>query len=184
MRSLSDYVVILDDAIPKNLCEEMIQIYDSCPDVSARDTDYYSFSEINMSQHPSFKDADNMVRSITQKVYDFYKDYTKSEFLPTNYGFEEQRIKKYEPNDKDQFDWHTDVGDYSSARRYLVMFYYLNNVEEGGETAFRLGNEYDYLVKPKAGRVICFPPMYMYPHKGMKPISGPKYIISTYGHYL
>jgi hypothetical protein len=65
------------------------------------------------------------------------------------------------------------------------MFYYLNDVEEGGETAFDdKVSEYYLKVKSKQGRIVMFPPMWMYPHKGLKPISNPKYIISTYMHYL
>jgi hypothetical protein len=58
------------------------------------------------------------------------------------------------------------------------MFWYLNDVEEGGETIFDIGEE--VTVKPKAGNVVCFPPYYLFPHKGCTPISGPKYVVSSY----
>ena len=35
-------------------------------------------------------------------------------------------------------------------------------------------------VEPKAGSVCCFPPHWTFPHKGATPISGPKYVISSY----
>lgn len=185
MKNLADYIVIVDDAIPQDLCEDLIKTYNSCNDDHImRDTDVYSFSELNITEHPAFKEQEEMLRSITHKVHDSYIGYTGANFMPVEHGYEQHRMKKYEPNDKDIFDWHTDVGDYSSARRYLVMFYYLNDVAEGGETLFDLGGEGFRGVKPKQGRVVCFPPMFMYPHKGCKPVSGPKYIISTYGHYL
>jgi len=163
----------------------LIELYNQSADDSVkRNTDYYSFGEINMSIHQNFVEADKTMRAITEKVYSSYAEKIDAKFLPKEYGYEQHRIKKYEPNGVDQFDWHADVGDYQSARRYVVMFYYLNDVAEGGDTLFDLGGESLYGVKPKAGRVVCFPPTFMYPHKGAMPISGPKYIISTYSHYL
>jgi hypothetical protein len=58
------------------------------------------------------------------------------------------------------------------------MFWYLNDVEEGGETVFDVGQE--VRVEPKAGTVCCFPPHWTFPHKGATPVSGPKYVISSY----
>ena len=63
----------------------------------------------------------------------------------------------------------------------LVMFFYLNDVEEGGETKFKFESTGEELsIKPEAGSVVCFPPTWQYPHKGCTPISGPKYVISSY----
>ena len=184
MKTLADYIRIYDDAVPMQLCKDLISEYDKCQDKVIRDTEYYSFTEVNITEHKGFNLHEQLLKPITQNVHDSYVNQTGSEFLLINHGYEQHRMKKYEPNDKDIFDWHTDVGDYASARRYLVMFYYLNDVDEGGETLFNLGGDSLYKVVPKQGRVVCFPPNFMYPHKGCKPVSGPKYIISTYGHYL
>jgi prolyl 4-hydroxylase len=184
MKNLGDYIVIVDDAIPESLCNDLISMYDKCDSHLIRSTEYYSFSEVNITDNKDFKDLEEILRSITHKIHDSYVSYTNATFTPPEHGYEQHRMKKYEPNDVDQFNWHTDVGDYNSARRYLAMFYYLNTVEEGGETVFDLGGNELHTIKAKQGRVVCFPPGFMYPHMGSKPISGPKYIISTYGHYL
>ena len=89
-------------------------------------------------------------------------------------------MKRYLPNDKDEFQEHVDVGDYASARRFLVFFLYLND-NEGGETSF---SEYGLKVKPKTGSLLMFPPTWTYLHTGHKPIKLPKYIIGSYLHYL
>ena len=184
-KTLSDFIMILDNVIDPDLCTQLIETFDaSTLDKTKRDTDYYSFHEVNITTQASFKDMEEKLRQITYQVHDSYITYTQSTFIPQNHGYEHLRMKKYEVNNHDQFDWHTDVGDYASARRYLVMFYYINSVEDGGDTLFDLGGESYYGVKPKQGRVVCFPPNFLYPHKGCMPISGPKYIISTYGHYL
>jgi hypothetical protein len=63
------------------------------------------------------------------------------------------------------------------ASRYLVFLWYLNDVAEGGETEFpQLGTR----VTARAGRLLMFPPYWMYQHAGLPPVSGDKYILSTY----
>ena len=78
-------------------------------------------------------------------------------------SFEQIRFKRYLPNDKDEFKEHVDVGDYASARRFLVFFLYLNNNFDG-RTSF---SEYDMQVYPKAGRLLMFPPTWTYLHAGL-----------------
>ena len=188
MKNLSDYIMVIDDCIDLDSCNSLMTKFDSCEEVIKRDAswekDYRSFYELNISRQSEFEDETSIVYEATKSIYKFYEQKCGIEFFPQTYGFEDARMKRYDNNDHDQIGWHTDVGDYVSARRYLVMFYYLNAVEEGGETVFEdKVNDKCLSVKPKPGRVVVFPSMWMYPHKGMKPISNQKYIISTYAHY-
>jgi hypothetical protein len=122
----------------------------------------------------------NIIASI-QTVSEYYmKDTGCSPFWPPKNSIEQIRMKKYTAETGDRFDLHIDVGDYATARRFLVMFFYLNDVNEGGETTFPA---LDLKVKPKQGSVLCFPPVWMYPHLGEQPISNDKYIVGTYLHY-
>ena len=58
-----------------------------------------------------------------------------------------------------------------------MLLWYLNDVSEGGETRFpQLGLS----VKPATGRLLMFPPYWMYQHEGEPPNSGDKFILSTY----
>ena len=38
-------------------------------------------------------------------------------------------------------------------------------------------------VNPKAGRLLIFPPLWMYPHQGLPPTNNDKYIMMTYLHH-
>ena len=98
---------------------------------------------------------------------------------PEKYAFEEIRMKKYEP-DIGKFDQHVDVGDYSSARRFLVFFAYLND-GVGGETSF---DTMGINIPRRAGSVLVFPPHWTYPHAGRVCRNDPKYIIGSYLHYV
>ena len=81
---------------------------------------------------------------------------------------------------EDEFQTHVDVTNYNSARRFLVFFMYLNN-NDGGNTTFP---DYDIEIKPEAGKVLVFPPLWTFKHTGEKPINQPKYIIGSYLHYV
>ena len=85
-------------------------------------------------------------------------------------------MKRYRPGADEQFQQHFD-SIHEVANRYLVLFWYLNDVAEGGETVFR---QLDIKVAARQGRMLVFPPYWMFQHAGMPPISGEKYILSTY----
>ena len=76
---------------------------------------------------------------------------------------------------------HVDVGDYISARRFLVFFVYLNDVKEGGETEFPT---LDLQVSPECGTILVFPATWTFLHRGNVPISNDKYILGSYKHYV
>jgi len=73
--------------------------------------------------------------------------------------------------------FHTDESvDYINGNlinRHLTYLYYLNDVQDGGETIFM-----NCKVKPKKGRLIIFPSTWTYIHGGNTPISNDKYILT------
>jgi len=85
-------------------------------------------------------------------------------------------LKRYRPNQDERFQLHFDAVNHL-AHRYLVMLWYLNDVAAGGDTRFP---QLDISIAPKRGRLIVFPPYWMYQHEGLPPVSGDKYILSTY----
>lgn len=97
---------------------------------------------------------------------------------PAQFSIEKFRMKRYEPGGADAFGPHVDVGNYATARRFLVMFVYLNAVEEGGETVMLHSGR---AVAPVAGRLLCFPPYYR--HEGRAPLKQRKYLLQTYLHF-
>jgi hypothetical protein len=62
----------------------------------------------------------------------------------------------------------------SKRKRFMTYLWYLNDVVEGGETAFNG----EYKVKPTAGKLILFPASWTFPHCGKMPVSSDKYIIT------
>lgn len=190
MQNLADYVKVYDDVFDAEFCNTFIQMYEEAvkndsPYYRRSDhrweQDYRGFGELAITQQPEFKPYLNGYYNRLGQVYSHYKSTINNDFFPMNHTFEDCRMKKYEPDGHDQFGWHVDVGDKASSSRFIVMLLYLNDVE-GGLTRFQ--SEVDFTVKPKQGRMLLFPPMFLYPHIGEKVIGGPKYIISSYVHYV
>lgn len=96
--------------------------------------------------------------------------------IPDSHVHSDLILKRYRPGLVEGFQLHFDAINHV-ANRYLVLLWYLNDVAEGGETRFP---QLDVSVKPKAGRLLMFPPFWMYQHEGVPPVSGDKYILSTY----
>ena len=74
--------------------------------------------------------------------------------------------------------WHIEHGKgFDHARRAFVFSIYLNDVEEGGETEFL---HQSMRVKPKTGRIVIWPAAFPYVHRGNSPLSGEKYILTSW----
>ena len=73
--------------------------------------------------------------------------------------------------------WHYEDGPYANNRRMFATMLYLNDVEEGGETEFL----YQSLrIKPERGKFLIWPAQWMHTHRGNPPLSGEKYIITSW----
>jgi prolyl 4-hydroxylase len=188
MKHTGEFVMAIQDALPKDVCQRLISKFEehADEDIVTRDTDYYKFKELEITDLKEFESEKGILVHSASGLLAHYKKELNVNYFPDNYVLEGLRIKKYDPENEDEFDWHVDVGDASSCKRFMVVFWYLNTVEEGGYTAFDWDNDDEdcVIVEPKEGTALMFPPMWMYPHKGMAPKSGPKYIVSTYAHYV
>ena len=74
--------------------------------------------------------------------------------------------------------WHVEHGAiFEMLSRAFVFSIYLNDVEEGGETEFL---HFSKRVKPKKGRIVIWPASFPYLHRGNPPLSGEKYILTSW----
>lgn len=85
-------------------------------------------------------------------------------------------LKRYRAGSGESFQVHFDSV-HEVANRYLVFLWYLNDVAEGGETIFP---DLGLTVTARRGQLLMFPPYWTFQHAGLPPISGDKYILSTY----
>ena len=74
--------------------------------------------------------------------------------------------------------WHLEHGKgHDNEPRAFVFTVYLNDVEEGGETEFL---HFSKRIKPKTGRIVIWPAAFPYVHRGNPPLSGKKYILTSW----
>tara|TARA_B110000858_G_scaffold133705_1_gene152011 strand:+ start:1030 stop:1569 length:540 start_codon:yes stop_codon:yes gene_type:complete len=176
------YIKLYDSVIDKNVCDSMITLFETQKDLQAVDriNPIMDFKEINLMQNKDvWGQHISYLSNAFKQVLEQYRVECNVEHWPAKYAFEEIRMKKYEP-DTGKFNQHVDVGDYSTARRFLAFFAYLNP-GVSGETAF---DDLGLVVPRNTGSVLVFPPMWTYPHTGRIPKVNPKYIIGSYLHYV
>jgi hypothetical protein len=96
-------------------------------------------------------------------------------FQSTKLEIPSMQMQKYDAN-VGKYVYHNDYQCNFEERqmRQITFMWYINDVEEGGETEFWK----DQKIKPTAGKLVLFPAHWTYPHRAKMPISGHKYIIT------
>lgn len=178
---LSDLVRIFPGVIDPATCSQLTTGFDERSEHHVRHDDGgFQFTELNITQHwPEAHEA--VFRALVPQFEAYSRDLAIGPHQwPDELAFEELRIKRYEAG-RDEFPEHVDVMDHPSARRFLAALLWLNDVRDGGETDFPLWRQ---ALKPSAGSLLLFPPLWPWLHAGRRPLSGPKYILTTYLHYV
>lgn len=169
---MSNFIFVRNNVVPKYVCDELIRYFEDNQKERFENNLKPQFTQTTLSPENS-----KMVFSFLQKSINEYQSIFP--YLPNTSNMELFRIKKYEPNTDDQFDWHCDSINKESSDRFLAILVYLNCVEEDGETEF-----IDLKIQPQEGSILIFPPFWTHPHRGL-PVKGKsaKYIMSTYFRY-
>jgi|TARA_R100000008_G_C3571469_1_gene162420 hypothetical protein len=191
---MDNLIRVYENVLDKEFCQELIDKFEKNEDTQSKtSTPRRSFTEIPMHNHMTIW-GDEFVKCLNSfdGIIERYKQEMeiepmdsskpKNALWPEQYGMEGIKIKRYLPNDKDEFSWHIDVNDAQSSARFLAFFVYLDD-NDAGETEFG-GWIGDFVSKCVAGSAILFPPMWPWFHRGRKPINKPKYLLQSYLHYL
>jgi hypothetical protein len=141
------------------------------------------FTQIRMAKEPEIwkSEIETFTKVFTNSFTNYLIDTgVSTQQMPTKYICEPIRIKRYLPNNHDEFRPHVDVKSKLESSRFLVFFIYLSDNEEGKTTFPQL----DIKANCQKGSMLMFPPMWPWLHAGTKPINEPKYIMQTYLHYV
>jgi hypothetical protein len=181
-RDLLHYVRVYDGDLPGPLCKRMVESFRSLE----------RFHTLNGRGRPGFERSSWTEVNVTQLADEAFRTYFRGRIdaalrryntdvrlgidVPPTERTSDLILKRYRPGGDEAFEPHFDsIGDV--ANRYLVLLWYLNDVTQGGETHFP---QLQLRVQPRAGRLLVFPPYWMFQHEGLPPLSGDKYIVSTY----
>ena len=194
---IHDYFYINDNSLSKELCFDIINLFENENNkyegttVSGLNKSIKDTTEVQIPQNsksPLFnklralldKELSNNIKKYVNNINNFVSEHEeksehKFKIFNDFLSFDTMQIQKYDKQ-KGRYVYHHDFMIQEKEKRYRVItfIWYLNNVEEGGETEFWS----EYKIKPTAGKLVLFPASWTFPHRGKMPISHDKYIIT------
>jgi prolyl 4-hydroxylase len=177
------YVRYYDGALPVDFCAQMVDAFEKSKNLQIphgrghqAGLDNSAWVEMNVTRFADKAFLGFFHAQIDKYLAEYNKQLPLTIAVPNSITIDDIRIKRYRAGTDENFEPHFDAYQQKSAR-YLVFLWYLNDVADGGETEFvDLGIK----VAPRTGRLLVFPPYWMYQHAGRPPLSNDKYIVSTY----
>jgi len=186
------FIRVYRDAIPLDLCHDLLKRYDE-------DTKVRRVGQTGSGVHANIKRCSEVPFShvwfdLNERFFQAFRSVSVryAEDVPTFGALRDATpikdsnylLQVYEPSPHrtvadgaDGYIWHCDSYLPSTCGRVLAALAYLNTVEKGGETAFRA---WPLMVKPVAGSLLFFPPFFDYEHCGLPPISSRKAIVTSF----
>ncbi len=179
-RQLCDYVRVYEDTLPSAQCRALIERFEAAPDLQERTPAdrAFRFVELNVSRH--WPEVETQVfGAMMAHIQRYWTELGIGPVWPRKVDVERLRLKRYLPGGEDQFPPHVDVMTAEESRRFLTAILYLND-PGGGETIFP---DLGLTVTPAPGRMVIFPPLWLFAHAGLPPRDRAKYILHRYLWY-
>lgn len=189
-----DFVANIHNAMPEELCDYLIWYYEKSveagfdygrPENGLDKKDTSVDLTYDRWLHEMHHIAGN--ERIMQQIHGFIKPHFDAYFtkypVPDNFSIEGLKIQKTNPGEGYHI-WHADGGGKPNTmemQRAATFVYYLNDVEEGGETEFLFLNK---RVKPVKNTGVWFPSCFTHTHRGNPPLTGTKYILTGWVLYV
>jgi hypothetical protein len=191
MEAKDDYIRYYDQGLPEDLCDQAITFLEK----QIHDENCVRHNQSHLRNHeitipnPKNSESVELTKKINHHLINLIKKYmdevvkaTGSDTVFSCRAIEGLKMVRYDPNpnEPEQFAYHSDSWNNVSSSRQISIILYLNDVKEGGDTNFR---HQDASVDPKKGRVLFFPANWCYTHQGKPPVSNSKYIVVTWLHF-
>ena len=186
---ISNFVGIYDNWISEEDCKKAIQHFDEREKFhGVFDRQHHEATPKTMKQDKAiFAEESNMemwmgdLKSLMDSYNETFQHYIVETDAKTVYDkpffFTKIKIQKTLPTQGYHL-WHIEHGEgFYNEPRAFVYTVYLNDVEAGGETEFL---HQSIRVKPKTGRIVIWPAGFPYVHRGNPPLSGEKYILTSW----
>jgi hypothetical protein len=186
---MDNYIFINNNSLSKELCDEIIELFEfednkkntyggvTSGGLNINTKDTQDFQIIHNKEWTQIRKCleTELIFNLEKYTKQVNNGYTNYKVLPTESFFKVFQMQRYIKN-KGKFIYHSDDQiDFSDrSTRILTYLWYLNDVDEGGETEICV----DKKIKPTQGKLLIFPASWLYPHSGLMPISNNKYIIT------
>tara|TARA_E500000318_G_scaffold80295_1_gene75467 strand:- start:835 stop:1431 length:597 start_codon:yes stop_codon:yes gene_type:complete len=187
--NIDKFIGVYDNYITKEECNRAIKLYEN-QDKFNRTINRIGFEKASVLQkqdQQAFLNGENIdvwwedLKSMMLNFDIAWNHYLKNTGADTAYKgpfhFTTLKIQKTLPTEGYHV-WHIEHGEgFNNEPRAFVFSIYLNDVEEGGETEFL---HFSKRVKSKTGRIVIWPAGFPYVHRGNPPLSGEKYILTSW----
>ena len=180
---VTDFVGVYENALPKHLCESVIDVTERLIDREGIDRSEQFPSKLlgedksvsvntvmmdytNAGGLPGIYEVDDVVTECTKQYlnnFPVFNNTLKSYHI---------KLQKTEPS-QGYHVWHSENADFQYKSRDLVWALFLNDVLEGGELEFLYQRR---RVSPRQGTVVVWPASFTHTHRGNPPLSKTKYI--------
>jgi len=192
---------IYPGALTKEFCEKLIKLFEdpgvqrlASPGstIGGENVEVKNSLDLDILGRPDFDDFTNELARVSNENIEKYIWQWDN---PDDFKFDSNllfgadgthypiwNVQKYAKGKGHYKGWHCESvagARVKEGRHYRVMtsMFYLNDVEEGGETSFLYSG---LKVVPKAGTFLCWPATWPWIHSGAVPTSNDKYIVTTW----
>ena len=187
--NINNFIGVYDNYITKEECNRAIKIFENenkfnntlnriafekSSILQKQDQQYFA-SPHNI--HIWWEHLKSMMMNYDLAFQHYVQNTGASDAYNQKFYFTSLKIQKTLPTEGYHV-WHIEHGiGHDNEARAFVFSIYLNDVEEGGETEFL---HFSKRVKPKTGRIVIWPAGFPYVHRGNSPLSGEKYILTSW----
>jgi hypothetical protein len=183
-----EYIYINPNSIDNYVCDYIIELFENGAShlvyrgvvVGNNTPDMKKTRDLKLT--PSINKYDTLLFTELEKnINEYFNGLKYKKILPSikNINDSGYQVQKYLAKTgiyEYHHDSHFKTDNNSNIQtRLLTFIWYLNTVEEGGETEFFNGR---LKVKPEKGKLLIFPATWTYMHKGNMPLSNDKYIVT------
>ena len=186
---IDNFIGVYDNYITKEECNKAIELYESQNkfNKTVNRIDSEKISVLQKQDQQYFASGGNIdvwweeLKPIIVNYDMAWKHYLKTtgagDVHQDEFYYTGVKIQKTLPTEGYHI-WHVEHGKgFDNEPRAFVFSVYLNDVDDGGETEFL---HFSKRVKPKAGRIVIWPAGFPYVHRGNSPLSGEKYILTSW----
>lgn len=181
-------IYLENNSLPDDLCKEIIEMFEnehehSYDGITAQglNKDIKDTKDFVIPNDDKWGKIINVLTKEIQRNLNFYIksmiiDLPDYNLFSRNFLYENSfQIQRYTKNvGKYLYHHDHDIRFDKNDHRVITYLWYLNTVDEGGETELWKTIK----IKPEEGKLLLFPASWTFPHSGLMPKSNDKYIIT------
>jgi hypothetical protein len=193
--NIKDFIGVYDGYIPDEACDQAIELFNKYQEfnkVFSRftsegttqdvkdDKQLFCIPEILTEEEFNVNKLKALMVNFDIALRHYYNETNIKKYTAKDIIIDHVKIQKTMPSEGYHM-WHVEHNPgREMEKRILAYSIYLNTVEDGGETEFLHQSQ---RVKPVKGRIVIWPAGFPYVHRGNPPLSGEKYIATSWINY-